>query len=111
MCVCFLSSRRRYTRFECDWSSDVCSSDLATRIAIICDNFSPHLTTDKDPRVGVRAKTANVEIAYTPTNSSWLNRSEERRVGKECRSRWSPYHYKNNTPPDTSNVLIVYNNR
>src|SRR3712207_9353051 len=24
-------------------------------------------------------------------------RSEERRVGKECRSRWSPYHYKNNT--------------
>ena len=24
--------------------------------------------------------------------SGWLNRSEERRVGKECRSRWSPYH-------------------
>src|SRR3712207_8770240 len=23
-------------------------------------------------------------------------RSEERRVGKECRSRWSPYHYKKN---------------
>ncbi len=23
---------------------------------------------------------------------SWENRSEERRVGKECRSRWSPYH-------------------
>src|SRR5689334_25246494 len=23
-----------------------------------------------------------------------LERSEERRVGKECRSRWSPYHYK-----------------
>ena len=22
----------------------------------------------------------------------WVNRSEERRVGKECRSRWSPYH-------------------
>ena len=22
----------------------------------------------------------------------WLTRSEERRVGKECRSRWSPYH-------------------
>src|SRR6266478_7762626 len=25
-----------------------------------------------------------------------MNRSEERRVGKECRSRWSPYHYKKN---------------
>src|SRR2546430_5747478 len=26
----FFSSRRRHTRFDCDWSSDVCSSDLAT---------------------------------------------------------------------------------
>ena len=26
------------------------------------------------------------------TNSSYPSRSEERRVGKECRSRWSPYH-------------------
>src|SRR3712207_9405054 len=26
-----------------------------------------------------------------------IERSEERRVGKECRSRWSPYHYKKNT--------------
>src|SRR2546430_6609224 len=25
---CFFSSRRRHTRFDCDWSSDVCSSDL-----------------------------------------------------------------------------------
>ena len=25
-------------------------------------------------------------------NIGWINRSEERRVGKECRSRWSPYH-------------------
>src|SRR6266567_9237349 len=28
----FFSSRRRHTRFDCDWSSDVCSSDLATKI-------------------------------------------------------------------------------
>ncbi len=47
-----------------------------TRIAIVCDNFSPHLTTAKDPRVGEWATTSNVEIAYTPTNSSWLNRVE-----------------------------------
>src|SRR2546430_3603691 len=26
--VFFFSSRRRHTRFDCDWSSDVCSSDL-----------------------------------------------------------------------------------
>src|SRR2546430_8763509 len=29
MLVFFFSSRRRHTRFDCDWSSDVCSSDLA----------------------------------------------------------------------------------
>ena len=27
-----------------------------------------------------------------PNNDIHANRSEERRVGKECRSRWSPYH-------------------
>jgi len=46
------------------------------RIAIICDNFSPHLTTRKDKRVGQWAAANNTEIAYTPTNSSWLNRIE-----------------------------------
>jgi transposase len=46
------------------------------RIAIICDNFSPHLSTAKDGRVGAWASANNVEIAYTPTNASWLNRIE-----------------------------------
>jgi transposase len=48
----------------------------AVRIAIICDNFSPHLTTAKDARVGTWAAANNVEFAYTPTSSSWLNRIE-----------------------------------
>jgi transposase len=48
----------------------------SVRIAIICDNFSPHLTTRRDARVGTWAAANNVEIAYTPTNSSWLNRIE-----------------------------------
>ena len=30
--------------------------------------------------------------AYALVNSAFFFRSEERRVGKECRSRWSPYH-------------------
>ncbi|WP_329135393.1 IS630 family transposase [Streptomyces sp. NBC_01476] len=47
-----------------------------TRIAIICDNYSPHLTTRRCQRVGTWAAANNVEIAYTPTNSSWLNRIE-----------------------------------
>src|SRR2546427_4896135 len=34
VCFFFFSSRRRHTRFDCDWSSDVCSSDLAARRAV-----------------------------------------------------------------------------
>jgi len=48
----------------------------SVRIAIICDNFSPHLTTATDARVGEWAAANNAEIAYTPTNASWLNRIE-----------------------------------
>src|SRR2546430_9197461 len=32
----FFSSRRRHTRFDCDWSSDVCSSDLSAYIRALC---------------------------------------------------------------------------
>src|SRR3954470_4831421 len=49
---------------------------LAVRLAIVCDNYSPHLTTKRCRRVADWAETNNVEIAYTPTNSSWLNRIE-----------------------------------
>ena len=46
------------------------------RIGIVLDNFSPHLSTKKDQRVGEWAVANNVELAYTPTYSSWLNRIE-----------------------------------
>ena len=46
------------------------------RVAIVLDNFSPHLSTKADPRVGDWAAANNVELAYTPTYSSWLNRIE-----------------------------------
>ena len=46
------------------------------RIGIVLDNFSPHLCTKVDPRVGEWAETNNVEFAYVPTNASWLNRIE-----------------------------------
>ena len=46
------------------------------RIAIVLDNFSPHLSTKKDTRVGDWAKANNVELAYTPHYASWLNRIE-----------------------------------
>src|SRR2546430_14760850 len=35
MIIFFFSSRRRHTRFDCDWSSDVCSSDLAPTSIVV----------------------------------------------------------------------------
>ena len=46
------------------------------RIGIVLDNFSPHLSTHKDPRVGQWAAANNVELAYVPFYASWLNRIE-----------------------------------
>ena len=46
------------------------------RIAIVLDNFWPQLSTKTDRRVGEWAAANNVELAYTPTYSSWLNRIE-----------------------------------
>src|SRR2546430_8978031 len=81
----FFSSRRRHTRFDCDWSSDVCSSDLAS-----ADHTSRILSAFSQGR-------ASESLPLTPPCPNdaprrFERRSEERRVGKECRSRWSPYH-------------------
>ena len=46
------------------------------RIAIVLDNFSPHPSTKADQRVGDWAAANNVELAYVPTNASWMNRIE-----------------------------------
>jgi transposase len=46
------------------------------RIAIVMDNFVPHLSTKTDTRVGDWARANNVELAYTPHYASWLNRIE-----------------------------------
>src|SRR5690606_40333935 len=95
----FFSSRRRHTRFSRDWSSDVCSSDLT------CPMVSAH-NKNKGGRqvnkIGVAGAavavvailiggryTANVQVQVQEPELP--ARSEERRVGKECRSRWSPY--------------------
>src|SRR2546430_5767636 len=87
----FFSSRRRHTRFDCDWSSDVCSSDL----------FSDRRGEQPDPNPPASVGGTNVltggygyDDFTNPSNTSGCpnGRSEERRVGKECRSRWSPYH-------------------
>src|SRR2546430_9881769 len=97
----FFSSRRRHTRFDCDWSSDVCSSDLIAGAIRLIEGAAAHR------RPGPYQLQAAIVACHAETkrweDTDWtqivvlydmLLRSEERRVGKECRSRWSPYHYK-----------------
>src|SRR5207253_7899114 len=79
----FFSSRRRHTRWPRDWSSDVCSSDLWVRDAV--SGARPSSGQLLLPPVGcLRRDEFEVE------EKSHV-RSEERRVGKECRSRWGWY--------------------
>src|SRR2546430_8651465 len=94
----FFSSRRRHTRFDCDWSSDVCSSDLAqdrnATNSIFLEGGGPGLAYSLNyERIfendfGLRVGFSYLSVSGTASSG----RSEERRVGKECRSRWSPYH-------------------
>lgn len=46
------------------------------RIGLVLDSFSPHLSTKDDPGWATGAAANNIELAYTPTNASWLNRIE-----------------------------------
>src|SRR2546429_6704031 len=81
----FFSSRRRHTRCSRDWSSDVCSSDLPFVVEVVRVVGAQAVGVHLVAAVGF----ADEDIA--PVFFVVL-RSEERRVGKECRSRWSPYH-------------------
>src|SRR2546430_11100727 len=96
--VFFFSSRRRHTRFDCDWSSDVCSSDLATTLdgKIACRTGESKWITNEAARADVhrwRRLFPGIAVgAMTVLKDNPRLRSEERRVGKEGRSRWSPYH-------------------
>src|SRR3712207_8738424 len=87
--IFFFSSRRRHTRYWHDWSSDVCSSDLdPTCVAMARSPLDVGTSLPGPAVLGFVACGAVVRRdAYLE-----CDRSEERRVGKECRSRWSPYH-------------------
>src|SRR5205807_6592066 len=91
----FFSSRRRHTRLQGDWSSDVCSSDLLS-----CVRRASSTAPLGRPRVLVsRSRSRLSSRLFFQTAARWpvvhervsealYLRSEERRVGKECRCRW-----------------------
>ena len=76
----FFKQKTAYEIYQCDWSSDVCSSDLALTSS-----------NEEDPTI-IAARQTDDNMFKIDFNLNILTRSEERRVGKECRSRWSPYH-------------------
>src|SRR5689334_25441639 len=92
----FFSSRRRHTSWNCDWSSDVCSSDLCTLLKVsergtdtltlkdekLNPHWAPRIKRDLEQRRLPAPRALDVARA----------RSEERRVGKECRARREQHH-------------------
>src|SRR3546814_3428698 len=78
----FFKQKTAYEMRISDWSSDVCSSDLSPWAV----RWAPRWRHRESPM------TLPAKLRF----DSATERSEERRVGKECvstcRSRWSPYH-------------------
>src|SRR5690554_7604699 len=104
----FFSSRRRHTRCGRDWSSDVCSSDLkagASEVSayithgVLSEGASERIggsmlkelvVTDSIEETEAQRLAGNIRrLAIAPLiGEAIARRSEERRVGKECRSWW-----------------------
>src|SRR5437762_11361748 len=94
----FFSSRRRHTRYIGDWSS-ACALPIfisASRTARLV--ASPAAHDLRGPALGawryVRRLWPSTHACDSASMTCSRVRSEERRVGKECRSRWSPDHEK-----------------
>src|SRR5205807_5294149 len=94
--IFFFSSRRRHTRLQGDWSSDVCSSDLTERKLIadyeaLLGEIMEKLTPENHHIAVGLANIPEKIRGFGHVKARHLvaaKRSEERRVGKECRARW-----------------------
>src|SRR3546814_11978630 len=108
MCVCFFfSSRRRHTRCALVTGVQTCALPISRNCSSCGEGRSARQTIRLHPRSRARSSChsitgrppimAKARIAPSSMRSS-VERSEERRVGKECVStcstRWSPYHLK-----------------
>src|SRR3546814_12739641 len=105
----FFEQKTAYEMRISDWSSDVCSSDLDCRFSQLEVKRGIMATGGATLRMAERAGLGNAMLHLLTGDEfgsaealrlNFVQRSEERRVGKECvstcRSRWSPYHSKKN---------------
>ena len=105
----FFKQKTAYEIKECDWSSDVCSSDLEKALdsrmpkdrasfALFCLDKGIEVIPKRSPPKIIelsaerRKDITGGQEKILKQMLRLMIRSEERRVGKECRSRWSPYH-------------------
>src|SRR5205807_8444452 len=99
----FFSSRRRHTRLQGDWSSDVCSSDLGS--------WSAHISgaaREDPPEVRSDSRLAGAKPFHDPCREpvvAFDPRSEERRVGKECRFGRATWQHRKNIKMRHSGVM------
>src|SRR3546814_19359956 len=103
-----------------DWSSDVCSSDLSQDRGGLLMGFGAMSVAEIEQALALFAQSLDAVFpvlsakrpppppALLPTRRNRHDRSEERRVGKECvstcRSRGAPYHFKKNQKTNNDNV-------
>src|SRR5688572_31109212 len=97
-----LACRRRHTRFDCDWSSDVCSSDLMVygrgilHLSVLIETMrrEGYELQLGQPQVIIKEidgkKCEPIEVLTVDVPEESSSRSEERRVGKEVRYRGLP---------------------
>src|SRR5207245_4576105 len=107
----FFSSRRRHTRCYRDWSSDVCSSDLTplgrpSGVAVDKNDMLYVIDSQSSDNQGA--------TNYNPGCKRGIRvgsvRSEERRVGKECRCRWATSQYTKKKSIDKTSRCGQMNN-
>src|SRR5437764_13556567 len=105
----FFSSRRRHTRYIDDWSSDVCSSDLQQAE---CGGAETAAEAEGDPGDdgGGRARVDadHVRAGQRVARDGLEHRSEERRVGKECRSQWVRGLYEKRSGEESNGEQITH---
>src|SRR5699024_11298106 len=92
----FFSSRRRHTSSKRDWSSDVCSSDLCKGARLRPEVLAV--------TVGGHSIAEVTEMSIREAHAFHDSRSEERRVGKECRTRQLPEQRENRMSEDKSDM-------